>query len=70
MQLKVYINEALSYIQEDRHLAAKVEISKWELSDAEKEVKWLKSALVASEKENEQIERKKAELLIELENER
>lgn len=69
-QLKVYINEALSYIQEDRHLAAKVEISKWELSDAEKEVKWLKSALVVSEKENEQIERKKAELLMELENER
>ncbi|KAL3519014.1 hypothetical protein ACH5RR_021603 [Cinchona calisaya] len=69
-QVKAYLAEASRYIEEDRQLAADLETSKRELVDAEKEVKWLKSAIASSEKENEQIERKKAELLVELENER
>ncbi|XP_027180754.1 E3 ubiquitin-protein ligase BRE1-like 2 isoform X1 [Coffea eugenioides] len=69
-QVKVHLMEASRYIEEDRQLAADLETSKRELVDAEKEVKWLKSAVASSEKENEQIERKKAELLLELESER
>lgn len=70
MQVKVHLMEASRYIEEDRQLAADLETSKRELVDAEKEVKWLKSVVASSEKENEQIERKKAELLLEVESER
>ncbi|CAI9106784.1 OLC1v1006003C1 [Oldenlandia corymbosa var. corymbosa] len=69
-QMKGCFEEASRYTEEDRQLAADLETSKRELVDAEKEVKWLKSAVASSEKENEQIERKKAELLVDLESER
>lgn len=68
--MKVYLDEASRCIEEDRQLAADLETSKRELVDAEKEVKWIKSAIASSEKENEQIDRKKAELLVDLETER
>lgn len=68
--MKIYLTEASRYVEEDRQIAADLETSKRELVDAEKEVKWLKSAISSAEKENEQIERKKAELLVELESER
>ncbi|CAK9184407.1 unnamed protein product [Ilex paraguariensis] len=69
-QMKVYITEALKCTQEDRHLAVNLETAKWELADSEKELKWLKSAVAASEKDYEQIERKKAEIQMELDGER
>ncbi|KAK3010343.1 hypothetical protein RJ639_010945 [Escallonia herrerae] len=69
-QLKVYIAEALKSIQEDRRLAVNLETVKWELADAEKELKWLKSAVSSSEKEYEQIQRKMDEIQNELDNER
>ncbi|KAM7523180.1 hypothetical protein LguiA_013082 [Lonicera macranthoides] len=69
-QMKVYIMEALKSTQEDRRLAINLETSKWELTDAEKELKWLKSALSSSEKEHEQIRRKMDEIQMELDSER
>ncbi|KAK3030124.1 hypothetical protein RJ639_038873 [Escallonia herrerae] len=69
-QLKVYTEEALKSTQEDRRLAVNLETVKWELADAEKELKWLKSAVFSSEKEYEQIQRKMDEIQNELDNER
>lgn len=68
--MKTCLSEAIKSSQEDRHLAISLENTKWELADAEKEFKWLKSALSSSEKENEQIERKKEEVRKQLEIER
>lgn len=68
--MKVHIMEALKSTQEDRRLAINLETSKWELTDAEKELKWLKSALSSSEKEHEQIRRKMDEIQKELDSER
>ncbi|CAI9774463.1 unnamed protein product [Fraxinus pennsylvanica] len=68
--MKLYQVEALSTIQEDRHLAIKIETAKWELADAEKEYKMLKSAVSSSEKEYEQIQRKMNDIQIELDSER
>lgn len=68
--MKLYQVEALTTIQEDRHLAIKIETAKWELADAEKEYKMLKSAVSSSEKEYEQIQRKVNDIQIELDSER
>lgn len=68
--MKVCLAEALKHIQDDRHLAVSLETAKWELADAEKELKWLKSALASLEKEYEQIQRKKEEVQMNLDNER
>ncbi|CAA0841607.1 E3 ubiquitin-protein ligase BRE1-like 2 [Striga hermonthica] len=69
-QMKSFHQEALSSIQEDRHIAVKLEAAKWELADAEKELKMLKSSLLSYEKELEQIQRKVDDIQKELENER
>ncbi|CAL5437772.1 unnamed protein product [Camellia sinensis] len=69
-QMKICIDETLKSTQEDRHLAVNLEIAKWELADAEKELKWLKSAVSSSEKECEQIQRKMDEIQMELDSER
>ncbi|XAR62895.1 Ubiquitin--protein ligase [Bertholletia excelsa] len=69
-QMKVCITEAVKSAQEDRRLAVNLEVAKWELADAEKELKWLKSAVSSSEKEYEQIQRKMDEVQLELDNER
>lgn len=47
-----------------------LEAAKWELADAEKELKMLKSTVFSSEKEHEQIQRKVDDIQIELDNER
>ncbi|GFZ18235.1 histone mono-ubiquitination 2 [Actinidia rufa] len=69
-EMKVCISEALKSAQEDRHLAINQEITRWELADADKELKWLKSAVSSFEKEYEQIQRKTDEIQMELDNER
>lgn len=69
-QIKSCISEAGNYTLEDRHLAVSLETAKWELADAEKELKWLKSAASSSDKENEQIQRKMDEFQKELDTER
>lgn len=68
--MKVSIVEALKSTQEDKQLAVNLENAKWELSDAEKELKWLKSAVSSSEKEYEQVQRKWDEIQKELDIER
>ncbi|XP_052183400.1 E3 ubiquitin-protein ligase BRE1-like 2 isoform X2 [Diospyros lotus] len=69
-QIKVCIAEALKSTQEDRRLAVNLETAKWELADAEKELKWVKSSVSSSEKEYEQLQRKKVEVQTELDKER
>ncbi|GFP96126.1 E3 ubiquitin-protein ligase bre1-like 2 [Phtheirospermum japonicum] len=69
-QMKLLHQDAVSSIQEDRHMAMNLEAAKWELADAEKELKMLKSTVFSSEKELEQIQRKVDDIQIELENER
>lgn len=69
-QMKACLTEALRYNSEDRHLEVNLETTKWELADAEKELKWLKSAVTSSDKEYEQIQRKTEDMRKELENER
>lgn len=69
-QMKAIMSEAINSCQEDRHLIVSLETAKWELADAEKELKWLKSAIASSEKEYEQIQRKAAEIQAELDSER
>ncbi|PIN10960.1 E3 ubiquitin ligase involved in syntaxin degradation [Handroanthus impetiginosus] len=69
-QMKLHHQEALSSIQEDRHMTLNLEAAKWELADAEKELKMLKSAVLSSEKEHEQIQRKVDDIRIELDRER
>lgn len=68
--MKSIMSEALNHCQEDRHLIVSLERAKWELSDAEKELKWVKSAIASSEKEYEYVQRKAAEIQKDLESER
>lgn len=68
--MKSYVKDAIKSTQEDRHLAINLETVKWELADADKELKWLRSAVSSSEKENDQIRRKMDEVKMELDNER
>lgn len=70
LQIKVCLAEALKSTQEDRHLAINLETARWDLADAEKELKWLKSALSSSEKEYDQNQRNITELQMELDTER
>ncbi|TXG73101.1 hypothetical protein EZV62_001680 [Acer yangbiense] len=69
-QMKACLTEALKSTQEDRRLSINLETAKWDLADAEKDLKWLKSAFTSSEKEHEQIQRKTDEARRELEIER
>ncbi|CAN4089766.1 unnamed protein product [Withania somnifera] len=69
-QMKGHIAEALSYTHQDRHLALTLEIVKRELGDADKELKWQRSATSSAEKECEQLQRKLDEIQMERENER
>lgn len=70
MQIKVIPTEAIKSTEEERHLAVNLETAKWELANAEKELKWLKFALSSSEKEYEKIQQDIDEIQIEVENER
>ncbi|CAH8354898.1 unnamed protein product [Eruca vesicaria subsp. sativa] len=69
-QMKGCFSEAYKLIQEDRHLALSLETAKWELADAEKEFRWIKSAVSSSEKEYEQISRRTNDIKLELDDER
>uniref|UniRef100_A0A2P2LH56 E3 ubiquitin protein ligase n=1 Tax=Rhizophora mucronata TaxID=61149 RepID=A0A2P2LH56_RHIMU len=69
-QMKVSLAEAVRSIEEDRHLSINLETARWELMDAEKEMKWLKSASTSSDKEYEQIQKEIAEAQTELDSER
>ncbi|KAH0895202.1 hypothetical protein HID58_057631 [Brassica napus] len=68
--MKGCFSEAYKLIQEDRHLVLSLETAKWELADAEKEFRWIKSAVSSSEKEYEQISRRTDEIKLELDDER
>lgn len=68
--MKALLTEAIKCTEENRHLEVNLETAKWELADAEKELKWLKSAVSSSEKEYEQIQQDIDDVQIELENER
>ena len=68
--MKALLNEAIKCMEEERHLAVNLETAKWELADAEKEIKWLRSALSSSEKEYEQIQQDIEDAQIELDGER
>ncbi|XP_040993354.1 E3 ubiquitin-protein ligase BRE1-like 2 [Juglans microcarpa x Juglans regia] len=69
-QMETCLTEAIKSTQEERHFAVNLEMAKWELAEAEKELKWLKSAVASSEKEYEQIQQDGDDLQFELENER
>ncbi|XP_059429863.1 E3 ubiquitin-protein ligase BRE1-like 2 isoform X2 [Corylus avellana] len=69
-QMEAFLTEAIKSTQEERHLAVNLETAKWELADAEKELKWLKSAFASSEKEYEQIQQERDDLQNDLENDR
>ncbi|XP_071712414.1 E3 ubiquitin-protein ligase BRE1-like 2 [Rutidosis leptorrhynchoides] len=69
-QMNSCIIHALKSTEEDRHLSVNLENSKWELANADKELKCLKSLLSSSEKEHDQIRRKMDEIQEELDNER
>lgn len=68
--MKINLTEALSSIREDKRTTINLEAAKWELADAEKELKMLKSAVSSSEKEHEQIQRKVDDVQKELSSER
>lgn len=70
LQMKACLAEGFKFIQEDRHLAISLETAKWDLADAEKEFKWLKSAVSSSEKDYEQIQRKTNDIQTELHDEK
>ncbi|XP_065861759.1 E3 ubiquitin-protein ligase BRE1-like 2 isoform X2 [Euphorbia lathyris] len=69
-QMKACMEEAIRSTEEDRHFSVNLDTARWELMDADKELKWLKYAVASSEKEHEQIQKKMDEILSELQNER
>ncbi|KAJ6713454.1 E3 UBIQUITIN-PROTEIN LIGASE BRE1 [Salix purpurea] len=69
-QMKHCLIEAVRSTEEDRRLAINLESARWELMDAEKELRWLKYAVSSSEKEYEQVQKKINEIQTELDSER
>uniref|UniRef100_A0A6N2M9N3 E3 ubiquitin protein ligase n=1 Tax=Salix viminalis TaxID=40686 RepID=A0A6N2M9N3_SALVM len=69
-QMKHCLIEAVRSTEEDRRLAINLESARWELMDAEKELRWLKHAVSSSEKEYEQVQKKINEIQTELDSER
>lgn len=68
--MKAIVSDAIKCNQEEKHLAVTLEFAKWELADAEKELKLLKSAVSSSEKEYDQIPKDTEAIQMELESER
>lgn len=68
--MKASLTQAAKISLENRHVSIKTENAKLELADAEKELKWLRSAVDSSEKEYEQNQRKMVQLRKELEDKR
>ncbi|XP_024639849.1 E3 ubiquitin-protein ligase BRE1-like 2 isoform X2 [Medicago truncatula] len=69
-QIKHILSEAAKCTHDEKHLAAALEFARWELADAEKELKLLKSVASASEKEYEQIQKDVEAFEKELDSER
>ncbi|KAL6878521.1 hypothetical protein ACP4OV_012691 [Aristida adscensionis] len=69
-QMKTYVTQAIKRSAENRHLTISLERTALEVSNTEKELKWLRSAIGSSEKEDEQTQQKIAELRKLLEHER
>ncbi|XP_068485528.1 E3 ubiquitin-protein ligase BRE1-like 2 isoform X2 [Phaseolus vulgaris] len=69
-QMKAILSEAIKCNQEEKHLAVTLEFARWELADAEKELKLLKSSVSSSEKEYDQIQKDTEAIEMELESER
>lgn len=69
-QMKGILSEAIKCNQEEKHLAVNLEFAKWELADAEKELKLLKSSVSSSEKEYDQIQKDTEAIETELKSER
>lgn len=68
--MKTMLSEAVKCTQEEKHLAVTLEFAKWELADAEKEFKLLKSAASSSEKEYDQVQKDVEAIGMELDSER
>lgn len=69
-QMKAYVEQAVRTSSENRHHVINIERTMLEVSDAEKELKWLRSSIGSSEKEYELNQKRIAELRMELERER
>ncbi|KAL6648000.1 hypothetical protein ACP70R_012224 [Stipagrostis hirtigluma subsp. patula] len=69
-QMKTCVAQAIKTSVENRHLTVSLERTALEISNTEKELKWLRSAVGSSEKEYEQTQQKIAELRKLLEHER
>jgi len=68
--MKAILSEAIKCNEEEKHLAVTLEFTRWELADAEKELKLLKSSVSSSEKEYDQIQKDTEAIEMELESER
>ncbi|CAM0953283.1 unnamed protein product [Alopecurus aequalis] len=69
-QMKAHVAQAVKTSSENRHHVINLERTLMEVSDTEKELKWLRSTVGSSEKEYELNQKKIAELRMELERER
>ncbi|TVU46597.1 hypothetical protein EJB05_06140 [Eragrostis curvula] len=69
-QMKACVAQAVKTSAENRHLTISLERTALEVSNTEKELKWLRSSIGSSEKEYEQTQQKIAELRMLLEHER
>lgn len=69
-QMKTYVAQAIKTSAENRHLTISLERTVLEVSNTEKELKWLRSSIGSSEKEYEQTQQKIAKLRLLLEHER
>ena len=68
--MKAYVAQAVKTSSENRHHVINLEKTLMEVSDTEKELKWLRSTVGSSEKEYELNQKKISELRMELERER
>ncbi|RLM80911.1 E3 ubiquitin-protein ligase BRE1-like 2 [Panicum miliaceum] len=69
-QMKICVAQAIKTSAENRHLTISLERTALEVSNTEKELKWLRSSVGSSEKEYDQTQQKISELRILLEHER
>jgi E3 ubiquitin-protein ligase BRE1 len=68
--MKTCVTQAIKTSAENRRLTISLERITLEVSNTEKELKWLRSSIGSSEKEYEQTQQKIAELRTSLEHER
>ncbi|KAK8445710.1 hypothetical protein SEVIR_9G372800v4 [Setaria viridis] len=69
-QMKTCVAQAIKTSAENRHLTISLERTALDMSNTEKELKWLRSSVGSSEKEHDQTQQKISELRILLEHER